>query len=180
MMDTSMPQSVSHSTQGAPVVTRINKVHVAIGVFVLAMAVMVLIGALLLPRDMGYSVIGAQAFPLAVAFLLAVVGAGLVWQAISGGFRFLPSGTEEEPAPSRQRWQGAGWVSAGLLANALLIGQIGFVLSSTLLFMAAARAFGSKNVKRDLLIGLLIIVPVYLGFTKGLSVPLPALIKGWI
>lgn len=179
-MEASTPQPLSDSLGSTAVAVRPNKVHVAIGAFVLAVSVMVVIGALLLPRDMGYSIIGAQAFPFAVAFLLAVVGAGLVWQGFSGGFRFLPSGSNEQATPSRQQWQGAGWVSAGLLANALLISHIGFVLSSTVLFMAAARAFGSRNAKRDLLIGLAIIVPVYLGFTKGLSVPLPALIKGWI
>ncbi|WP_151639127.1 tripartite tricarboxylate transporter TctB family protein [Noviherbaspirillum aerium] len=175
-----MSQSLSDSLDRTAVAVRPNKVHVAIGAFVLAVSVMLVIGALLLPRDMGYSIIGAQAFPLAVALLLAVVGAGLVWQGMTGGFRFLPSGADAQASPNRQQWQGAGWVSAGLLANALLISQIGFVLSSTVLFMAAARAFGSRSVLRDLLLGLLIIVPVYLGFTKGLGVPLPALIKGWI
>jgi len=172
-----LSEDVGSSTQ---VVLRPKTAHVAIGAFVVAVAVMLVIGALLLPADKGYSIIGAQAFPLAVAVLLGIVGSGLVWQGLTGGFRFLP-GPEGYAIPiSNRQWRGALWVSAGLLVNALLITRIGFVLSSTLLFVAAARGFGSNSVKRDFLLGLALTIPVYLGFTKGLGVPLPALIGGWL
>lgn len=179
-MNAPMSELLSKNLDVTGTVWRPKLTHVAIGAFVVAVAVMLVVGALQLPQDKGYSIVGAQAFPLAVAFLLGVVGGGLLWQGLTGGFRFLP-GPEGYAIPiSNRQWRGALWVSAGLLINALLITHIGFVLSSTLLFAAAARGFGSFSYRRDLTLGLMLTVPVYLGFTKGLSVPLPALIRGWI
>lgn len=157
-----------------------NYAHVLIGGAFLACSMMLVAGALALPQDKGYTIIGAQAFPFAVAFLLFLVGAGLTWQGIKGGFRFLPADCVAAAPLGRKQVRSALWISAGLLVNALLITQVGFVLSSTLLFVAAARAFGSTRWVKDILIGLALTVPVYLGFTQGLGVPLPALIISWI
>lgn len=157
-----------------------NYAHVLIGGALLACSMMLVAGALALPQDKGYTIVGAQAFPFAVAFLLLLVGAGLTWQGIKGGFRFLPAECAAASALGSKQVRSALWISAGLLVNALLITQIGFVLSSTLLFVAAARAFGSNRWAKDILIGLALAVPVYLGFTQGLGVPLPALIDSWI
>jgi putative tricarboxylic transport membrane protein len=161
--------------------SRLQPVHLAIGAFVLALAATLIVGAAMLPVDKGYTIVGTRVFPLAVATLVGVVGAGLVWQALTGGFRLLE--TEALPPdawPRRQRIQAALWVSGGLLVDALLIDRIGFVLTSTFLFAAAARGFGSLRWGKNLLIGLALAWPIYLGFTKGLGLSLPGLLKPWI
>lgn len=159
---------------------RVHLPHLAIGAGVLTLAALLAAGAAVLPVDKGYTIVGTRVFPYAVALLMGVVGAGLVWQALSGGFRSF----EVEPLPAdawplRQRLGAAAWVSGGLLVDALLIDRIGFVLASTLLFAAAARGFGSTRWARNAAIGIALSWPIYVGFTLGLGLSLPGLAKPW-
>jgi putative tricarboxylic transport membrane protein len=161
--------------------SRLQPVHLAIGAVVLVLAATLIVGAMLLPVDKGYTIVGTRVFPLVVAFLVGIVGLGLVWQSMTGGFRLLE--TEAIPTddlPLNQRVQAALWVSGGLLVDALLIDRIGFVLASTALFAAAARGFGSTRWVKNVAIGLALSWPIYLGFTKGLGLSLPGLFKPWI
>jgi putative tricarboxylic transport membrane protein len=155
--------------------------HLAVGIGALVIALTLAIGAAALPTDKGYTIVGTRAFPYAVALLMSVVGLALVWQALTGGFRFFEEA--EQPAdgwPLAQRLQAVAWVSGGLLLDALLIERIGFTLAATVLFAAAARGFGSRRWLPNILIGLALAWPIYLGFTKGLNLSLPGLIKPWI
>jgi putative tricarboxylic transport membrane protein len=161
--------------------SRLQPVHLAIGAFVLALAGALVVGAVMLPVDKGYTIVGTRVFPLVVAMLVGIVGAGLVWQSLTGGFRLLEIGPLPPDAwPLSQRVQAAFWVSAGLLVDALLIDRIGFVLASTILFATAARGFGSANWVKNLSIGLALTWPIFFGFTKGLGLSLPGLFKPWI
>jgi putative tricarboxylic transport membrane protein len=63
-----------------------------------------------------------------------------------------------------------------LIANLLLFETAGFVLASTVLFVCAARAFGSRRLARDAVLGLALATVVFVGFTRGLSLALP---RGW-
>ncbi len=135
----------------------------------------------MLPVDKGYTVVGTRVFPLGVALLMGAVGMGLVTQAITGGFRLL--GKEPEVAEAklaRQRVHAVVWVSAGLLVDALVIEHVGFVFASTVLFALAARGFGSKRWAYNVVIGLLLSWPIYIGFTMGLGLSLPGLLKPWL
>ena len=118
--------------------------------------------------------------------MLALCGVWLLREASSGGFRDMeePSGAEHGD------WVGFAWVSAGLLLNAALITTLGFILSCTLCFVLAVRAFKHAEGKLDLgvrallvdaAIGLAISAPVYWMFTKLLAINLPGLTAtGWI
>jgi putative tricarboxylic transport membrane protein len=63
---------------------------------------------------------------------------------------------------------------AGILAEALLLERIGFVLAAGLLFALTARGFGSTAPLRDAAIGLALALIAHLGFTYGLGLTLPA------
>jgi putative tricarboxylic transport membrane protein len=154
---------------------------VAVAVAVLALAVGLAAGAAMLPADKGYTIVGTKVFPLMVAGLLAVVGGGLLLQALRGDFAPLPAEhTQIAAADAKEsRWQAAAWVSAGLLLDALLIERIGFVAAATVLFAFAARGFGSRRWGRNIGLGVAIVWPVYLGFTLGLNIGLPGLFKPW-
>jgi putative tricarboxylic transport membrane protein len=153
-----------------------NKTHIALGVAVLGVAVIYGIGAMGFPAEVGYAGIGSRFFPTVVAVLLATCAVGLIWQSASGGLRNLADQTNG----TRADWPAWAWVSAGLIANALLIDYVGFTLAGTVLFVLAARGFGNRQYLKNIGLGIALSLPVFLLFTKVLAVSLPALIKGWI
>ena len=157
---------------------RVRALQLGVAVFVAAIAIILAVGASRFPVDKGYTILGPHVYPLVVAAFLAVVALGLGWQAVSGGFRGLGGDFSKPRAPGGAT--GAAWVSAGLAAVALLINHIGFVLAAALLFVLAARGFGSKRVARDMAVGVALTLPVFWIFTQGLGVSLPSLVNGWI
>lgn len=158
----------------------------ALGVGVMAIAVVMAVGAAQMPSDAGYSGVGTDFLPWVVSLALGVCGAMLTRQALSGGFRNMekPSGAE------RGDWPAFAWVAAGVIANASLIETVGFILSCALCYTLAVRGLrqsegkGAGNLQttlRDVAVGLVISAPVYWLFTKLLAVNLPGLTgTGWI
>jgi len=59
----------------------------------------------------------------------------------------------------------------------VLIGPSGFVVAGTVLFVCVARGFGSRRIARDVAVGLVLSLAVFLFFVKLLNVNLPA---GWL
>lgn len=160
-----------------------QQVLVAAGVLVLAG--LLAWGAMDISSEAGYAGVGPNFLPWLVAGVLALCGAWLLWHALSGGFR----DAEEPSGAARGDWRGFAWASAGLLANALLITHIGFILSCALCFVLAARGLRLSEGKpaslatlgRDALMGAAIAAPVYWAFTKLLAINLPGLTTtGWI
>ena len=162
-----------------------------IGIGLLAVAGVIIAGAVDFPSASGYSGVGPNFLPWVVGCVVLVCGVLVIWQARTGGYRDM-----EEPTGSEHGyWPGFGWMSAGLLANAALITTIGFILSCSLCFALAVRGLrqadqhGGVAVERgefaqsvrDLLIGMAIAAPVYWMFTKLLAINLPGLTTtGWI
>ncbi len=143
-------------------------------------------GALSISSDAGYGGVGPNFLPWVVAALLALCGVLLLLEARSGGFR-----EREEPSGAvHGNWLGFAWVSVGILANALLITTLGFILSCTLCFMLAVRGFKISQGRhdhglgawlRDLAIGFAIAAPVYWMFSQLLAISLPGLTQtGWL
>jgi putative tricarboxylic transport membrane protein len=157
-----------------------------VGAGVLALGLLIAAGAMQISSEAGYGGVGPNFLPWVVGGLLALCGAFLVWEALTGGFREL----EEASGADSGHWPGFVWVSAGLLANAALITRIGFILSCTLCFVLAVRGFRSSEGRLDLslralivdaLIGMAIAAPVFWMFTKFLAINLPGLTStGWI
>jgi putative tricarboxylic transport membrane protein len=156
-----------------------------IGAGVLALAALLAYGAVGISSEAGYSGVGSNFLPWVVAGMLAICGVWLIWQARSGGFR----DAEEPSGAEHGDWRAFAWVSAGLLANAMLITRIGFILSCALCFVLAARGLRLAEGRpvtvpvtvRDALMGAAIAAPVYWMFTKLLSINLPGLTaSGWI
>lgn len=154
----------------------INKSHLLISLFVLALATAFGIGAMKLTGDTGYAGIGPAFLPTIVSGFLAALGLGLLYQACTGGFRRL----EIEALDTRPDVRGAIWISAGILAMAALMKFTGFVIAAVTLFVCVARAFGSKRPAIDAAIGAALVLPVFWLFTLVLDVNLPQLINKWL
>jgi putative tricarboxylic transport membrane protein len=116
-----------------------------------------------------YAKVGPRLFPGLVAAGLILIGGLLAWQVLRGDGRD-PS---ERPRTPPQ-WLPLALVSLGLLLQMLLIERLGFVLASSLLFWFVAVGFGSRRYVRNAAIGVILSVVVFLGFTRGLDLSLPA------
>ena len=59
--------------------------------------------------------------------------------------------------------------------------RVGFVPASAALFVCAARLLDSKGATRDLAIGLALSTALFVAFTRGLGLDLPAdPVSGWL
>jgi putative tricarboxylic transport membrane protein len=144
---------------------------------VLALGSFALYTALRLPSAGGYSGIGPNAIPIAVAGGLAILGVWLLIEALTGGWRARTSDDPAERGEHAFHAPAFAWVTAGLFAQMALMQTAGFVLAAAVLFTAVARGFGSARPVRDAAIGLALGLAVFLFFVKFLNVGLPA---GWL
>lgn len=119
-----------------------------------------------------YAKVGPRLFPGIVAAGLILIGVLLAWQALRGGGQEPAEAIPEEPQGPIQ-WRAFGLVSAGLLAQILLIDRLGFVIASSILFWLVALGFGSRRPLRDAAVAVILSVVVFLGFTRGLDLSLP-------
>jgi putative tricarboxylic transport membrane protein len=157
-----------------------------VGAATLATGALLVVGALSIKSDAGYSGVGPNFLPWVVGVALALFGAMLVYEARTGGYRAM----EEASGVATGHWPGFVWVSVGILANAALITTIGFILSCALCFMLAVRGFKSAEGRLDLsakawvvdfAIGFAIAGPVFWMFTQLLAINLPGLTStGWL
>jgi putative tricarboxylic transport membrane protein len=144
---------------------------------VLALGIAVAVGASQLSSAGGYARVGPNAAPAVIAGGLILLGLWLGYEALSGGWR---NAISDDPQARGEHAFHAGafiWVSIGLFAQILLIHTAGFVIAQAVLFACVARGFGSAKIPRDLAIGLLLGLGVFLFFVKFLNVNLPA---GWL
>ncbi len=164
-----------------------------VGLGVMALSVVIIVGAWGFPSSAGYSGVGPNFLPWLVGLALLLSGVLVVWEArTQGGYRNM----EEPTGAEHGYWPGFAWMSVALLANAALITTIGFILSCSLCFVLAVRGLRSADhnggvaqasrgwvaqTLRDAGIGFAISAPVYWMFTKLLAINLPGLIStGWI
>lgn len=143
---------------------------------------MVLLGAFvvwqgsLVKAAASYSGVGPGLFPTLIGSGLSLIGLVLGWQALNGGWRAMP---DDETTHQGADWRAFGLISLAVLLHMLLIGWAGFIIASALLYALIARGFGSLRPGRDIVIAVLIAVPVFFIFTRGLGLNLPAGWLGW-
>lgn len=138
---------------------------------VAALGALFFVGSFWLPGAGGYAQVGPAWVPRIVGFVLVVLAALLLREALGGGFRGVDEAAERAIPTD---WRAFAWVSAGIVAYGLLVERGGFVLASTLLFVLVARGFGSRRAVANALIGFAIAVAVFVLFNYGLQFPLPA------
>src|SRR5688572_510573 len=145
--------------------------EIALSLGVLALGIGMAAVTATLPSEGGYAGIGPNFIPAVVAAGIILLGLWLGYEAFFGGWRNRAEQTEVFAASPFL------WISGGLFAHMALIGWAGFVIAGTALFACVARGFGSRRWIRDLSIGLVLALGVFLFFVKLLNVNLPA---GWL
>jgi putative tricarboxylic transport membrane protein len=150
--------------------TRPDRSELGICVLLAVLGVLVLTDAIRIPTDFAQrGPVGPKAVPVVVGVLLLVVAALLVRDVLRG-----ESETGEDvdlAAPTD--WRTVLLLSAAFLANAALIGVVGFPISGAILFWGAAYALGSRSLVRDPLIAAGLSIVTYVLFNNLLGVPLP-------
>lgn len=156
---------------------RVAPVDVILSLGVMALGIAAATVALSLPSAGGYSRIGPNLMPVVISFALILLGAVLLYECFTGGWRARTPDDAAERGEHPFLPAAFGWVSAGLFAQMALIHSAGFVLAAAALFACVARGFGSRRWLRDGAIGLLLGLGVFLFFVRFLNVNLPA---GWL
>jgi putative tricarboxylic transport membrane protein len=152
------------------------KGQIAVSAGVLALGAIVLAGAWELPAGGGYAQVGPGVVPRIVGGVLLLLGALLLREALTGGFRGVD---EEAEVHLPMDWKAFGWLSGGIILYGLLVERAGFLIASTLLFVAVARGFTSRRWLSNALVGLALAAFIFAVFNYGLGLQLPAgILKG--
>lgn len=137
----------------------------AAGIAVVILAAVILWATTSIPPPPPYARIGPAFIGYIVGIGLVGLGGMLIVAAFHGGWSHA---NEEELV--RPDLPALAWVALGLFLNVAFIGNLGFVISSTLMFLCVARAFGSRRVGRDLIVAVILTLAAYIGFDKALGI----------
>lgn len=138
----------------------------AFGALMVVAAVLVVVDALLLPRTT--AVVGPAAVPLPVGVLVGLVGIGLLARSVRK-LRTAPAG---QPWQHRAGMRLAAMVVA-LVAFAVLLPLLGWVVAAAGLFVAAAVLLGAPRDWRVVAYGWALAAVVFLVFDRLIGLTLP-------
>jgi len=122
-----------------------------------------------------YAKVGPHIFPIIVAAGLILTGLFIAYRSIAAR-----TGSPLAAEAAETDWSAVAIVSVGLILNALLLKPLGFIIAALGLFMTVSFAFGSRRYLRDLIIGIVLALVTYFGFTRGLGLQLPPGVFGGI
>jgi putative tricarboxylic transport membrane protein len=143
------------------------------GVALLALGVAALVATFAISeRGGGVSVSGPRFVPLIVSIVLIVLSIALLVRTTLWPDQELARTAAAEEAATH--WPTPGLLLALLVAYVLLLEPLGYVLATVLFFPVGARGLGSTRPVRDVAVGALLGVGLYVAFTQFLGVPLPA------
>jgi putative tricarboxylic transport membrane protein len=109
-----------------------------------------------------YAKVGPAAFLWFAAALLALCGSLVAWRGFSA------------PASGNNELYGPAVIMAGLALSVFAMEPLGFMAAATGIFVLTAHGLGSRQILRDLLVGVVLSTLAYVLFSKGLGLRLPA------
>jgi putative tricarboxylic transport membrane protein len=148
--------------------------EVLLGLGVAALGAFIAIETSMIGVSPAYAKVGPQAIPYLVAAGLILFGLLFAGAALRPAAPAPDASSTEGPDKEPADWQPLAVISAGLIAQMLLLVPAGFVIASAILFSSVAFGFGSRRYVRDGVIAILAALVVYIGFTRGLDLQLPA------
>lgn len=136
-----------------------------LGGAVLALGLFIGIETALIEVAPSQATVGPRLFPLLVATGLVVVGLLVLREAFFGHVAH-ERGFELD-------WLAVVLISAGLLVQMLLLELLGWIPATAIVFVATARAFGSRRLLIDAAIGIGLASLAFVIFNYGLGLDLP-------
>ena len=121
----------------------------------------------------GGSIISPQTFPYLVAGFLTLVGFVLVTQVLRGKYG-TPEGTEPGEEFQSADFKTMIMFAAAIAIHVVLLELVGYVIAATVSFWGVSFAFGSRKYLKDLMLSIIFATLVYLIFSIGLNINLPA------
>jgi putative tricarboxylic transport membrane protein len=148
-----------------------------LGLRIAALTVIILGGIILtqVPRigtGAGFIVIGPRIFPVVVGVGLLFLGLLFLLRTTVLPDRDLVADVTAEEASTD--WPTTLLALLSLIVYALLLHPLGYTLATALFFPIIARILGSTHLWRNIVIGLVLGLAIYLIFTHVLGVRLPA------
>jgi putative tricarboxylic transport membrane protein len=155
-----------------------SKADLGAAIFVLVLGGLAFWQASVIPVSPLYAQVGPKVIPYLIAAGLTALGALLLLVALRGGWSAGISDVVEAGPPNR----GAlALMAAGLGANLLLIGPLGFTIAASAQFVLVSAAFGSRAWGRNLLIAVPLCLGVWFLFVEALGVNIGAgLLEGLV
>ena len=138
---------------------------------VLILGILMALGTLQFPEATGYAKVGPRLMPAIVSGALILLGVLLLKEAWFGGFKDVD---EEAAAANPTEWKAFAWISGAMIINGVLMVPAGFVIAGIVMFVMAARGFGSTAWLKNAIIGAIIAAITYAFFNYGLGLNLPA------
>ena len=159
--------------------TRPSSRQVNIGETLLALAavvfgILIVWQTTLIRLTPAYSKVGPRVIPYVVGAGLVIVGVWLAYEALTGRAATGSAESEDADPTLPTDWRCISLLVLALLAYLFLIERAGFILASATLFVIAAFAMGSRRLVRDIAIGVILATILYLVFSRGLGLSLPA------
>ncbi|WP_405058921.1 tripartite tricarboxylate transporter TctB family protein [Kribbella sp. NBC_01505] len=145
-------------------------VRIIAAIVLIVLSATFLVGVFDIRSPKGFDPAGPRFFPLLVttAWLLFSIGY------LIEGLR-APKAAQNDGDRS---WFEPVALSALLVLYALLVVPLGYMVATALLFFAAARVLGSRQLVRDIVVALVLAIVVYIAFTRFLDISLPEGVLG--
>lgn len=139
------------------------------GVVMVAAGVLMLLQIPKIPGE-GIEIDGPRFLPLVALVVWTTLSLGYLGQQIVAFVRRSP-GLPSEPF---ERMPMVALMVVLLVGYGLVLNPVGYLISTSVFFVATARVLGSRHLTRDTVVGVLLTVGVYFVFTQALGVRLPA------
>lgn len=138
---------------------------------VVALGALVLWQTFTIPEGAAYAAVGPRALPLVVGAGLFVAGILFLLSATVFPDAYLVARARTEAALTH--WPTPTLLGGLLVAYALLMPVLGYIIATAAFVPGGARVLGSRAPVRDSVVGVIIAVALYIGFSGYLGIRLP-------
>ena len=158
----------------SPPERRVNIGEMLLALWAVLFGILIVWQTTLIRLTPAYSKVGPRVIPYIVGAGMIVVGVWLAYEALTGRMSLGTTESEDADPALPTDWRTVGLLALALLVYLLLIERAGFIIASATLFFMAAFAMGSRRLARDIAIGIVMSTVLYVVFSRGLGLSLPA------